>query len=237
MPTAMEILQRIDRPWSEGQLASALAEIAAAYGYRHYAVFSIPSADDARTEMKLLVGNWDPAFLKAYEKLGLMRFTPVIRALKAGPTPFPWDAEMLHGTDEPDQPNPPARLLSEHGFHGGIYVPVHGLTAFHGAIAFAGQRTDISEDEAGELQIAAFVIFGILSSCRFDDNRKSNPLSGRERDCLKLAMLGKTSSEIGIILSLSEYTVSQYLSSATRKVNASNRTHAVAIAAQMGYLS
>jgi LuxR family quorum sensing-dependent transcriptional regulator len=36
---------------------------------------------------------------------------------------------------------------------------------------------------------------------------------------------------------LSEYTISQYLSSATRKVNASNRTHAVAIAAQMGYLS
>jgi len=50
-------------------------------------------------------------------------------------------------------------------------------------------------------------------------------------------MLGKTSSEIGTILSLSEYTISQYLAAATRKVNASNRTHAVALAAQLGYLS
>lgn len=237
MSTALEILQRIEQPWNEDQLASALEEIAKAYGYRHYAVFSIPSADDARTEMKLLIGNWEPAFLKAYEKLGLMRFTPVIRALKAGPTPFPWDVEMLHGTEEPGLANPPAKLLNDHGFLGGLYVPVHGLTAFHGAIAYAGLRTEISDAEIADLQLAAFVIFGILSSCRFDDNRKSNPLSGRERDCLKLAMLGKTSSEIGIILSLSEYTVSQYLSSATRKVNASNRTHAVAIAAQMGYLS
>ena len=237
MSKALEILQRIDRPWSEESLSAALLQIADAYGYRHYAVFSIPSADDARTEMKLLFGNWEQAFLKAYEKLGLMRFTPVIRALKAGPTPFPWDVEMLHGAEEPGHANPPARLLNDHGYLGGIYVPVHGLTSFHGAIALAGLRTEISADEAGDLQLAAFVIFGILAACRFDDNRKSNPLSGRERDCLKLAMIGKTSSEIGTILSLSEYTVSQYLSSATRKVNASNRTHAVAIAAQMGYLS
>jgi LuxR family transcriptional regulator, quorum-sensing system regulator BjaR1 len=237
MSKAMDILHEIDRPWTEDLLTAALGEIAEAYGYRHFAVFNIPSADDARTELKLLVGNWEPAFLKAYEKLGLMRFTPVIRALKSGPTPFAWDVEMLHGMEEPGQANPPARLLSDHGFLGGVYVPVHGLNSFQGAIAFAGLRTEITEEEAGELQLAAFMIFGILSACRFDDNRRSNPLTGRERDCLKLAMLGKTSSEIGTILSLSEYTVSQYLGSATRKVNASNRTHAVAIAAQMGYLS
>ncbi len=50
-------------------------------------------------------------------------------------------------------------------------------------------------------------------------------------------MLGKTSSEIGTILKLSEHTISQYLTSATRKLDASNRTHAVALAAQLGYLS
>lgn len=237
MSKAMTILQSLDQPWDEVSLAAALEEVAEAYGYRRFAVFSMPSADDNRIELKLVFGNWEMAFLKAYEKLGLLRFTPIIRALRAGPTPFVWDVELLHGPDEPDEPNPAARLMITHGFIGGIYVPVHGMTSFQGAIGFAGQRTEISEDEAAELQMAAFVIFGILSVCRFEDHRKSNPLTGRERDCLKLAMLGKTSSEIGIILSLSEYTVSQYLSSATRKVNASNRTHAVAIAAQMGYLS
>ena len=56
-------------------------------------------------------------------------------------------------------------------------------------------------------------------------------------DCLRLAMLGKTSSEIGQSLGVSEHTVSQHLASATRKMNAANRTHAVAMAAQLGYLS
>lgn len=227
----------MERPWDEAGLAIALGRIAEAYGYRHFAVLTIPSSDDARAEMKLIFGNWEPGFAKAYEKLGLFRFSPVIRALKAGPTPLPWDIEMLHGADAPDEPNPVARLLGAHGFHGGLYVPVHGMTAFHGALALAGERTEISDAETGELQLAAFAILSVLAACRFAANRKSNPLSVRERDCLKLAMLGKTSSEIGTILSLSEYTVSQYLSAATRKVNASNRTHAVAIAAQMGYLS
>lgn len=237
MSKAMTILQSLDRPWDEVSLASSLEEMAEAYGYRRFAVFLIPSADDNRVELKLVFGNWEMAFIKAYEKLGLLRFTPVIRALKAGPTPFAWDIEMLHGPDEPDEPNPPARLLAANGYHGGVYLPVHGMTSFQGAVGFAGGRTEIGEEETAELQLAAFAIFCILAACRFEDNRKSNPLTGRERDCLKLAMLGKTSSEIGTILSLSEYTVSQYLSSATRKVNASNRTHAVAIAAQMGYLS
>lgn len=237
MAAALTILAGVARPWDETRLAEALSEIAAAYGYRHYIILGIPAADDARAEMKLIASNWDPAFQKAYEKLGLFRFSPVIRALKSGPTPFPWDAEMLHGFDEPDEPNPSARLMAAHGFHGGVYLPVHGMTAFLGALGFAGERTDISEAEMAELQLAAFGILGILAACRFEDNKRANPLTPRERDCLKLAMLGKTSSEIGTILSLSEHTVSQHLTTATRKVNASNRTHAVAVAAQLGYLS
>ncbi|WP_244487524.1 MULTISPECIES: LuxR family transcriptional regulator [unclassified Aureimonas] len=237
MAAALAILAGVPRPWDEIRLAEALAGIALAYGYRHYSIFHIPAADDARAEMKLIVSNWEPAFLKAYEKLGLLRFSPVIRALKAGPTPFPWDADMLHGFDEPDEPNPPARLLAANGFHGGVYLPVHGMTSFHGALGFAGDRVDITEAEMGELQLAAFGVLGMLATCRFEDNKRANPLTPRERDCLKLAMLGKTSSEIGTILSLSEHTVSQHLTTATRKVNASNRTHAVAVAAQLGYLS
>ncbi|GGE07269.1 transcriptional activator protein BjaR1 [Aureimonas endophytica] len=235
--SAATILEAIPMPWDEGLLHEALAAIAEAYGYSRYAIFTIPSPDDVRAELKLILGNWEPEFQKAYEKLGLLRYTPVIRAVKAGPTPFVWDIESLHPSDAPDEPNPAARLLEAHGIRGGVFVPVHGMASFTGALALSGTRTELSPNETTELQFASFGAFGILAACRLEENRRSNPLTPRERDCLKLAMLGKTSSEIGIILSLSEYTVSQYLAAATKKMNASNRTHAVAIAAQMGYLS
>ncbi|WP_152046427.1 helix-turn-helix transcriptional regulator [Aureimonas psammosilenae] len=232
--SAAAILEALPTPWDETLLHDALKAIIKAYGYTHYAIFTIPSPDDVRAELKLILGNWTPEFQKGYEKLGLQRYSPVIRAVKAGPTPFVWDLESLFPDDEP---TPTVRFLTANGIRGGVFVPVHGMSSFAGALGLYGERTDLSAREACELQFASFGAFGILAACRLEENRRSNPLTPRERDCLKLAMLGKTSSEIGIILSLSEYTVSQYLTAATRKMNASNRTHAVAIAAQMGYLS
>ena len=233
---ALAILRAAERPWSEAGLTRALQAMADAYGFTHFSVLTVPSTDEAGAEIKLLLTNWDEAFRKTYERLGLTRYSLVLRALRADPLPFVWDIETLYGY-EPDDPSPQARLLFGAGWLGGAYLPVHGLTAFGGAVAFAGARVPLNEDEAAELHFAAFALFGMLAATRFAENQRNNPLTQRERDCLKLAMLGKTSSEIGTILKLSEHTVSQYLASATRKVNASNRTHAVALAAQLGYLS
>jgi DNA-binding CsgD family transcriptional regulator len=58
----------------------------------------------------------------------------------------------------------------------------------------------------------------------------------RERECLRWCAEGKTSEEIGIILSLSTHTVNHYLISATKKLNAVNRTHAITTAIRLGLL-
>lgn len=239
MSAAHQILGRLERPWSETELAGCLEAIAQAYRFSHVAIVTIPSSDDAGSELKLVLTNWADDFRNAYERAGLTRFSPVLRALKADPAPLVWDIETLHGydPDEPEEASPQVRLLLASNCRTGAYFPVHGLTNFNGALFLTGDREPLSDPEADELHLAAFAVFGILAASRFEENKRNNPLSQRERDCLKLAMLGKTSSEIGTILSLSEYTVSQYLASATKKVNASNRTHAVALAAQLGYLS
>lgn len=237
MSAAHDILGRLERPWSEMGLLVSIGAIAEAYGFSHAAILTIPSADDAGSELRLVMANWSEEFRQAWERSGLPRFSLVLRALKADPAPLLWDIETLHGYDPDEEPEPPVRLLLSAGCVCGAYFPVHGLTTFNGALSLAGSREPLSETEAHELHLAAFAVFGVLAAARFEENKRNNPLSQRERDCLKLAMLGKTSSEIGTILSLSEYTVSQYLASATKKVNASNRTHAVALAAQLGYLS
>lgn len=237
MSVAYEILGQIDRPWSQPTLASCLEAIAERYGFSHVAIVTIPSSDEAGAEMKVLMANWPEEFRQSFERCGLTRFSPVLRALRADPAPLLWDLETLYGYDPDEEPDAQVRLLLQAGWRAGAYFPVHGLTTFNGALLLAGGRDAPREEEAHELHLAAFAVFGILAASRFEENRRNNPLSQRERDCLKLAMLGKTSSEIGTILGVSEHTVSQHLASATRKVNASNRTHAVALAAQLGYLS
>ncbi|WP_062209169.1 LuxR family transcriptional regulator [Aureimonas sp. AU12] len=238
MSAGPALLARLERPWTEEGLMAAVAALAEARGFTRFALMTVPSSDDAGAEMRMILSNWSEEFRRGFERLGFNRFTPVLRALRGGAVPFVWDAETLHGYDEGDpEMSPQAKFLGVNACLSGIYCPVHGLTSFNGVLVLSGPGAPVSDEEADDLHLAAFSIFGILAACRFEENRRNNPLTARERECLKLAMLGKTSSEIGTILTLSEHTISQYLTAATRKLDASNRTHAVALAAQLGYLS
>ena len=66
--------------------------------------------------------------------------------------------------------------------------------------------------------------------------KMGSPLSERERECLIWTSGGKTSVEIARILGLSEHTVNHYLNNAARKLNAGNRTQAVAFAMRQGFI-
>lgn len=61
-------------------------------------------------------------------------------------------------------------------------------------------------------------------------------LTKRERECLYLASLGNTTSEIAEKLGLSERTVGHYLASAAKKLSANTRPQAVANAMRLGLI-
>lgn len=61
-------------------------------------------------------------------------------------------------------------------------------------------------------------------------------LTPRQRECLKLAQKGKTTIQIADALGISEHTVNSYFTEAYRRLDARNRTHAVAEAARRGEL-
>ncbi|MEO7043307.1 MAG: response regulator transcription factor [Gemmatimonadaceae bacterium] len=63
-----------------------------------------------------------------------------------------------------------------------------------------------------------------------------DPLTDRERQALRYAAEGKTSSEIASTLNLSEGTVRNYLSEAMAKLGASTRVEAARLAREQGWL-
>lgn len=64
----------------------------------------------------------------------------------------------------------------------------------------------------------------------------ASPLTSREHDVLAAAASHATAADIAATLHLSEGTVRNYLSSAIRKVGARNRTEALSIAIEKGWL-
>jgi two-component system, NarL family, response regulator DesR len=63
-----------------------------------------------------------------------------------------------------------------------------------------------------------------------------NPLSGREREVLAVALVGASIAEIAARLSLSEGTVRNHLSTAIQKLGVHNRVEAARLAEQKGWL-
>ncbi|UIX30982.1 response regulator transcription factor [Streptomyces sp. GQFP] len=64
----------------------------------------------------------------------------------------------------------------------------------------------------------------------------ANPLTDREREVLRAAANGATNAELASTLHLSQGTVRNYLSTAIQKLTARNRTEAVRIAREKGWL-
>ncbi|MFJ3878739.1 response regulator transcription factor [Streptomyces sp. NPDC090077] len=64
----------------------------------------------------------------------------------------------------------------------------------------------------------------------------ANPLTDREREVLRAAEFGATNAELAARLNLSPGTVRNYLSTAIQKLAARNRTEAVRVAREKGWL-
>ena len=61
-------------------------------------------------------------------------------------------------------------------------------------------------------------------------------LTPREWDCLRLIAQGFRDADVARLIGISPTTARYYIDQAVRKMNAANRTHAVALAAQLGLL-
>lgn len=97
----------------------------------------------------------------------------------------------------------------------------------------------LSRSQDAQQKIANFHHFGLnlLSASRFDVNDDGDGiLTKGERRVLIWCAKGKTSFEISKIIDLSQHTVNHYLNSAVKKLEASNRTHAVAKAIVEGII-
>lgn len=145
------------------------------------------------------------------------------------------------------------RLTYErHRLHGQHTFAVHdenawGLVvlrwvAFDRLLCFIGRGMDFGLKPGGDVHdpsvALALQLIDLAQAdhdCRRADNQRE--LTERELECLAWSSRGKTSDEIAIIIGLSHHTINQHLQSATRKLGASNRMHAVAIALNSGLIA
>ena len=156
--------------------------------------------------------------------------------LLASPTPAWWSPER-----EPTFLTAAARrwtreISSPLDGDSGIAFPVSIERGRSGVIVFSGDDMTIDEVALCETHARCHGLFaGVVRD--LDAVAEVKPaMSKREIECLRLTANGLTSQQIAKALGLSVHTATQYLTNSTQKLNAVNRTHAVAKALRGGLI-
>ena len=109
-------------------------------------------------------------------------------------------------------------------------------------LSFARREKPITEDELSIIEPEMLELAGLahlhMTECyvleQFPESKKY--LSQKERDVIRWCADGKTNAEIAMILTISTVAVNFHVLNIIKKLDASNKTHAVLKAAKFGLL-
>ena len=233
-----DLLGLFDSP-TEEQWAGKLFAIAHKCGFRNALFGMIPDRSVA-LESAFVRTNYPTAWRAQYEQQQLHEVDPTVAHCMGSMLPIVWKPSLYRSATQ--------HVFYEdacgHGLVSGITLPIHGAQGEFGMLSFAGpERDHLGRD--GELQALAMLTlvrdYALESARRFlpgpEPAAPEVQLTARELECLRWAMLGKSSWEISRILRRSEATVNFHFANSKKKFNVQTRQQAVVKAIKLGLLT
>ncbi|MGP9821015.1 LuxR family transcriptional regulator [Salinarimonas sp. NSM] len=169
-------------------------------------------------------------WLRTYVEREYGRHDPVLRLCTRTSRSFAWsEATRAFATnDRSDEVMAAARL---HGMAEGLCMPIHSRRGLEGCVSVSGSWLDVAPRVQPVLEVVAREVFGRCREMALRANsRAPSRLTRRERDVLCLAARGLSAAGTAATLGISERTVTSHMTSACRKLDAPNKTAAVAVA-------
>lgn len=215
--------------------------LASSHAMDHFALFDVQQEVDRELIPRLTLHNLDSGLADRTEKLESLKASSVFRVLANASTAFRWlvGVDAVTGTrigktradEEWDQ------LFDGSDIVGGYCVPTHAPGKRRSALVFF-KKFEKPKARYAELALDSQELFEQELAIDIDDSAQQShqSLSASERSCLVWCACGKTSGEIGTILSLSEHTVNHYFTIAGQKLGTNNRVHTVARAIKLGLI-
>lgn len=203
---------------------------ASGHGYEHFLIASVAPTPLAIFDQRTALHSWPSCWRAEYIANNFLAFDPVVAMSRRSTRAFRW-------SDVPICSASAKRVMeaaSLVGLRQGVSVPYIGFHGYEGTISFSGSHVDDDPNVLPTLELVAYTAANRLASIRSSIAENRATISPREKEVLRWASLGKTSSETASILSTSTETVNKQLSSAMRKLDAVTKTHAVAESLRRG---
>ena len=222
---ALAGLGRISAATSAPEVLSILEIALKPFGAEFFCLNFLPVAR-RKFEDVLLVHSVPADWMQLYLEREYWRVDPSLRHCWRTTRPFEYLQSPYDRASEP-QAAEVIRRAEDFGLSKGLMVPVASPTGCHGNVWIGGYDLELTANEKPIVHILSLYAFErVRQFSGFCETRPS--ITPREREVLTWSASGKTAWEIGEILRISKRTVDEHLINAARKLNATNRTQAVA---------
>jgi len=229
---ALDFVDAVERLNAPGVVRLFESEIKAC-GFHAYIMAGLPAPGTALPELTLANG-WPSEWFDLYTRENFSALDPVPRHGATTVQPFEW-SEARYDKDD----DPAAHLVmtraTEFRLRDGYCIPMH-YDDGGSVISLATEHLRLDPLAKSALQLIGVYAHNRIRSLAKPQPEKRDLLTAREREVLRWCAGGKTSWEISVILRISERTVKFHLVEASRKLNAVNRTSAVAKALAWGLI-
>lgn len=217
---------------SGAEIWRQLKAFAMPYGFHHLVVLKRGDALPGRLEGSILHSD-APAFTDAFDRADVGQDDPVLARAMVDPEPFSLAA--VHASELSDkQRHVFDWAMKSLAIADGWVFPIVYDGGLKGLVVLGGQQPDMSPLMGSILHLLAHSAFRRVEDLTISGIApKIHPLSAREAECLRWVALGKTDSEIAIILSISARTARFHIENAKRKLHVATRVQAVAEALRL----
>lgn len=213
-----------------------LKAVASHFNYSKFMMMQIPKEADAKIGDMAIITNWDAELIAAYDMMGFLSNSPIIKQLKSTTLPIVFRLDTLNKDRNDGKEDDVTQLFRDFDILNGVYFRVNDKNGNLGSLGLCGDRIDPEETELMQLSYIANHAYEVLSNIQSLSNKVADNLTDRERECIYWTASGKTSGDVAGILGISENTVNNYLTAAALKLNTVNKAHTVAKAVRYGLL-
>jgi LuxR family quorum sensing-dependent transcriptional regulator len=225
---ALEFVDAIEASRNPSDVTRLFQEVISEYGFHAYVVGWL-TVDGDRVKDHLFANGWPAEWAEIYLRDRLVEHDPIPRHGLRSVDPFEWSEAPLDPEREPLSLSVMERAR-DFKMDQGFFVPIHLADGASGGVSLAGERPDFGAGVKPALHLMALYAHSRIRSLIEPGEQISQILTPREREVLQWTAAGKSSWEIGLILSISERTVNAHIQAAMRKLDSVNRIAAVVTA-------
>lgn len=233
------LLKTLDQIQTIEELGDALNTTAEEFNVGKLIITSFPTKESRKLSDHVLWTSLEPQTLNDYDQQEMLSHSTHFDALRKSPQPRIWHSDMIdeHVMQQTTQNIARTRdFLFDNDISMGLSFPIFRDDNAKGAVMFMGDRTDIDRLSLAYLQTISSRAYDLMSEV-IENFNDSQSLTQRECEIISWVANGKTSSEISIILSLSDHTVNAHLNKSMNKMNCVSRPQLVAKALRLGLIS